>query len=104
VGNILSDDGPGSGGTGQFYQISAPCADTLGLTDCVFGIQIAPGTPQGLFTGSVSILGGYDDPNAMGVLATQNFALVVAPEPGSAGIVAIGVATIALAKRRRGRN
>jgi hypothetical protein len=57
-------------------------------TGPLFGIDIAPGTSIGEYTGVVTIsaAGGLDDPNYGGFTVTQTITVdVVAPEPAAAG-------------------
>ena len=91
IAGILSDDGPGSGGSGAFYQ----------ETGTIFGIALAPNTPLGVYTGEVSIYGGIDDPDAGNLLATEPFTVtVVAPEPAPIGLAMLGLGAIWMARRR----
>jgi hypothetical protein len=69
-------------------------------TGPIFGIQIAPNTPIGVYTGTVSILGGYDDSSASGLLARASWTVVVAPEPADFGLAFTGLAAVLLLKRR----
>jgi hypothetical protein len=88
VPGILSDDGTD---TALFNT----------YTGNIFGIVVAPNTPLGIYTGSVSIYGGYDNPAADNLLATAGWTVdVVAPEPADFGLAFIGIAAIILAKRR----
>jgi hypothetical protein len=87
VPGSFSDDGSGS------------------YSGIIFGINIAPNTPAGVYTGTVTISGGYDDPNdpptLNNPLATTSFTLnVVSPEPADFGLAILGIAAIVLAKRR----
>lgn len=86
-GAILSDDSTGSG---LYYTETGP----------VFGITIAPDTPIGYYTGSVTILGGIDSQTAMDPLATATFAIDVVPEPAAGALAFFGLAGL-LAWRRR---
>jgi len=63
-------------------------------TGPLFGIDIAPGTTLGSYTGSVTInvAGGLDDPNYGGFTVTQGITVNVVPEPGAAGLSLAGVA------------
>ena len=70
------------------------------FTGNIFGIVVQPDTPLGVYTGSVSIFGGYDDSAANNFLASQSFTVVVAPEPADFGLAITGLAAVLLAKRR----
>jgi hypothetical protein len=87
VPGFLSDDGASSG----LY-------DTY--TGNIFGINIAPDTPIGTYTGTVSIYGGYDDSQANNLLASQTWTVVASPEPADFGLAMAGLAALVLAKRR----
>jgi hypothetical protein len=72
-------------------------------TGVIFGMTIAPNAAPGVYTGTVTISGGYDDPNPPSLdtpLATTDFTVVVTPEPRDFGLVVLGIAGIVLAKRR----
>jgi MYXO-CTERM domain-containing protein len=98
-GSALSDDGPNSmTGSGLFYMMA---------DQPIFGIEVAPGTPQGIFTGNATIYGGvtyFGDPNGPGLndpLASAKFTLaVVAPEPSPFGLAILGLGAVALVRRR----
>ncbi len=72
----------------------------------LFDISVAPGTPDGTYTGFFNILGGAD-PNAQIVEATQKFTVQVVPEMSSlvsmAGLVVLGLCTSGLVASRRKR-
>lgn len=54
-------------------------------TGPLFGVQVDPATPPGLYTGTVSILGGADI-FASDVLGSATFSINVVPEPGTASL------------------
>lgn len=87
VPGFLSDDGL-SGGTFDSY------------TGPIFGITIDPLTPIGVYTGSVSIYGGYDSQDADNLLATESWTLVASPEPADFGLAILGIVAIGFKKRR----
>ena len=90
---FLSDDGPGSGGSGLYYSyVDIP----------IFGIQVDPNTPVGDYTGTVSIEGAIDDPaNTTTILATETWQLnIVTPEPASFALTLVGLAAAALLAKR----
>jgi hypothetical protein len=86
-GSILSDDSTGSG---AYDTCSGP----------IFGIDLAPNTPVGVYTGEITIYGGIDDPSANNALATASWTLDVVPEPTSLGLSVLGVAAMVAARRR----
>lgn len=66
-------------------------------TGPLFGIDIAPGTSVGVYTGTVTIsaAGGLDDPNYGGFTVTQNITVdVLAPEPAAASLSLAGLAVL----------
>jgi len=69
----------------------------------VFGLQLAPNTPLGLYGGTVTLLGDPNgaDPGATQSLATATFQLTVAPEPaaGLLGIAALPFAAMVVRRR-----
>lgn len=72
-------------------------------TGIVFGITIDPDALPGIYTGTATILGGYDDPNPPSLtnpLATVDWTVQVTPEPADFGMVVAGLGAIVLAKRR----
>jgi len=70
-------------------------------TGPIFELDIAPGTPAGLYSGTIQILGGYNGPEAdFDPLATQSFQVDVAPEPAAAGLMLAGLAGLAMIRRR----
>ncbi len=69
----------------------------------VFGIDIAPGTPFGVYTGTVTVsaAGGTGDPGDLGFTVTQGFTVdVVAPEPATGGLALAGFAALWKARWR----
>jgi hypothetical protein len=73
-------------------------------TGIVFGLQLAPGTPLGSYSGTVTLLGDPNgaDPGATQSLATATFQIAVAPEPG-AGLLAVAALPVATVVTRRRR-
>lgn len=72
-------------------------------TGVIFGMTIAPNAALGVYTGTVTISGGYDDQNPPSLdtpLATTDFTVIVSPEPRDFGLAALGIAAIIFAKRR----
>jgi hypothetical protein len=63
----------------------------------LFGIDIAPGTTQGIYTGTVTIFanGGTDDPGNAGFSVSQEITVEVAPEPGGAILAVTGLIGLA---------
>lgn len=72
-------------------------------TGPIFDILIAPNTPAGLYSGTVTILGSDDgyDFSALDPLVSQDFQVDIAPEPGMPGLTLAGLATLAAIARRR---
>ena len=65
----------------------------------IFGIDIAPGTPMGDYTGTVTIdvAGGTGDPDFNGFTVSQQITVdVAAPEPATGWITPAGLAAVAL--------
>lgn len=69
-------------------------------TGPVFEVFAAPGTPGGTYSGTISILGGFNGPEDTDVLATEGFQ-VTTPEPGSLGLALTGLLCLGLAVRFR---
>jgi hypothetical protein len=96
---ILSGD-PGSPGDGN------PFSSTY--SGPIFGIQIAPNTPAGVYSGIVTISAscGDDDPNCAGFTVSQNFTVDVIPEPGAFGLFFAGLLPLAgwLTMKRKWRS
>lgn len=68
----------------------------------IFQVDIASNTPLGVYTGTATILGGYNGPFAdYNALATQTFQVVVSPEPLTAGLMLLPLVGFVLASRRR---
>jgi hypothetical protein len=90
---IFSDDGPGSGGSGLYYSYGV---------GPIFGIQVDPNTPVGVYTGTVSIEGAIDNSgDTTDILATEPWQLdVVAPEPATSLLTLVGLAAAALLAKR----
>ncbi len=67
-----------------------------GDNEPIFGIDIAPGTSSGVYTGEVTIYaaGGTDDPNYDGFSVAQDFTVDVTPEPepSTVGLSLVGLA------------
>jgi len=63
-------------------------------TGAIFGIDIAPGTSLGVYTGTVTIsgAGGLDDPGYAGFTVSQPFTVDVAPEPAAGSLSLAGLA------------
>jgi hypothetical protein len=64
----------------------------------IFGIDIAPGTSVGEYSGTVTInaAGGTNDPDFNGFTVSQSFTVdVVAPEPAAAGLLLGGLLALA---------
>jgi hypothetical protein len=97
ISDLTADPNP-------FYNNAAGTFSDDGLfnsySGIVFGIYISPNTPLGVYTGTATILGGYDNPNASTVLASQTWELIVAPEPAAFGLALAGLAGVLLARRR----
>jgi len=74
----------------------------------IFGIDIAPGTSVGSYSGVVTIIaaGGTNDPDFDGFTVTQPFTVVVAPEPAAATLLFAGLLPFAvwLGVRRQWRS
>ncbi len=71
----------------------------------IFGLDINPNTPWGVYTGSIQI-SGYNlasDPGETDelVLGQQTFAVNVVPEPFTFGLTAAGLLALALSRRLR---
>jgi hypothetical protein len=68
-----------------------------------FGVVVAPDTPLGIYTGTISILGNVSfagDTSSNTVLDTENWTLnVVAPAPAPLALMIVGLAAIVLVKR-----
>jgi len=72
------------------------------VSGVVFGIVVAPNTPIGVYTGTVSIVGevgAVGDSSANTVLDTENWTLDVAPEPAPFGLMIVGLGAFVLVKR-----
>lgn len=68
----------------------------------IFGIDIAPGTPFGVYTGTVTInaAGGTNDPNGDGFIVTQIITVdVVSPEPAAGSLALGGLLALTLSYR-----
>jgi len=66
-------------------------------TGAIFGIDIAPGTTLGDYTGTVTIsgTGGLGDPSYSGFSISQSFTVdVIAPEPAAGSLVLTGLAAL----------
>lgn len=63
----------------------------------IFGIDIAPDTSPGAYTGTVTIgaLGGTNDPDYNGFTVTADITVVVTPEPATGGLALVGLAAFA---------
>jgi hypothetical protein len=60
----------------------------------IFGIEIAPNTSPGIYSGTVTIgaSGGDDDPNGNGFTVQENFTVdVLSPEPGAFTLLFAGL-------------
>ena len=67
----------------------------------LFGIDIAPGTPLGVYTGTVTIdaAGGTDDPNDDGFTVSQDITVIVTPEPAARSLALAGLLALAVSYR-----
>lgn len=86
IDNTFSESAPGIlfGDTSLFYQYSGP----------IFGIDIAPGTTDGVYSGTVTLHadGGTNDPTNAGFTLTQDITVIVTPEPSAlAQLLAAGM-------------
>jgi hypothetical protein len=63
-------------------------------------VLAALSAPKGTYMGSATIFGGATDLD-LDDLGTQDFTIVVVPEPMSLSLIGIGVAGVALRRRRR---
>jgi hypothetical protein len=66
-------------------------------TGAIFGIDIAPGTALGVYTGTVTIsaAGGLDDPDYSGFAVSRSFTVdVAAPEPAAGSLSLAGLAAL----------
>ncbi len=65
-------------------------------TGPLFGIDIAPGTTVGNYTGTITIsaAGGDDDPNYNGFTVQQSIDVQVTPEPAAASLALAGLASL----------
>lgn len=71
------------------------------FTDEMFTVTIGPTTPQGVYTGTFSVLGGPTDTD-FDPLATTTFHLAVgAPEPATGLLLLVGTAALAGIARRK---
>jgi hypothetical protein len=71
----------------------------------LFGIDIAPGTSSGVYTGTVTIdaAGGTDDPNDNGFIVTQDITVVVTPEPPARSLALAGLLALAVSYRLKSK-
>jgi hypothetical protein len=70
----------------------------------IFGLDIAPGTPMGIYTAYFEFagFGGDGDPNDAGFTVDVPFTVVIAPEPGTRGLTIVaGVLAIGASLRHR---
>lgn len=72
-------------------------------TGPIFGIDIAPGTPLGIYTGRLLIgaSGGTGDPGSAGFTISQGFTVNVVPEPSPFALTLAGLFTLALYRAGR---
>lgn len=97
VDNTFYDDVPGVLSGDPNY-----ATDNLGnppnsYSGPIFGIDIAPETTVGVYTGTVTIdgLGGTNDPEYNGFTVSANITVVVTPEPAAGGLALVGLAAFA---------
>lgn len=64
----------------------------------IFEIDIALDALPGIYTGTATLLGGINGPGDLNPLASDNFTVVVTPEPGAIWLTALGL--VVLAARR----
>jgi hypothetical protein len=71
----------------------------------LFGIDIAPGTSSGVYTGTVTIdaAGGTNDPNDNGFTVTQDITVVVTPEPVAGSLALAGLLALAVSYRLKSK-
>jgi hypothetical protein len=62
----------------------------------LFGIDIAPGTSVGVYTGTITIdvAGGLNDPLYGGFIVTAPITVVVTPEPAAGSLSLVGLAAL----------
>jgi hypothetical protein len=70
-------------------------------TGPIFALDIAPGTPVNVYTETLvlSASGGTNDPNGNGFTVQEDFTIVIAPEPASGLLLAMGLVAIAASRR-----
>lgn len=66
----------------------------------LFDVIIPPGTPEGVYAGSLDLFGGPHSESA-DLLASAPFTVTVVPEPGTWVLLAAGVILIPVLRRRR---
>src|SRR5579872_5545510 len=69
-------------------------------TGLVFGLNLDPATPTGIYTGTAVLLGGTDQ-STFNPLGSAGFQVVVTPEPVAWTLMLLGLAAIAMWSRRR---
>ena len=69
-------------------------------TGLVFGINVDPTTPTGIYLGTAVLLGGTDQ-STFNPLGSVGFDVVVNPEPGAWTLMLAGLAGIVMWSRRR---
>jgi hypothetical protein len=96
--NTFYEDVPGvlSGDPTWATDGSGNPPNIYGDDEPIFGIDIAPGTSIGVYSGEVTIYaaGGTDDPDYNGFSVTQDFTVNVTPEPSTVGLSLVGLAAL----------